>query len=159
MSNPNDYSIGVLIVLLLVFWHMCKHSGGACGASQLELKSAHECHYHHDRSEGISKQPKRNAFVKFQYGNTPTRIGSATGRKYIHSTASGNKAAPTDIVIPNSKTAMRRLFDEAPATYTNRQEGMSQAFADMHLNKQAFQANRNTPSSITSSRGMVHASQ
>ncbi len=163
-SSQNDYSIGVLIVLLLAFWYMCRSSVGSCGrtpSAHTHSCSCTECMNGSLTYPAPAMSDRRAVVTRANYGNTPTRIGSSAGVKYIRTVDSGNKKAPLDVEIPNSKTAMRRLFDEPQvnAGPVSRHEAMSASFADMHINKQTLQTARNNPSSMTSSRGMVHASQ
>ena len=175
VGGQPDFGIGPLIILLLVFWYMCKHSGGSCGNSCGKSCAASKCGgsnhaQHNSHSEcmnGSESYPgraipdKQVSVVRSRYGNTPIRIGSAAGVKYIRTVDTGNKQSPREVEIPNSKTAMRRLYDDVVprGNSVNRQEAMSQSFANMHMGKQYLQNVRSNPTSMTSSRFMVQSSQ
>jgi hypothetical protein len=77
-----NYSICVLIILLLMFWFSCKCIGSN---NQYKLKESMKS--------------------KTTYGDSNIRIGNPQGLSYIYN---NNK----EIMVPNSQTAMRSLFDD-----------------------------------------------
>lgn len=85
-----NYSLGVLIVLLMVFWYLCKCIG------QTNYK------YYYDSKH----TPHKETMVddNFYYGGNQINIGS-----YPSDQCRLNKK--NVIEVPNSKTAMRHLFD------------------------------------------------
>jgi hypothetical protein len=163
-DNQMEYSLGVLIVLLIVFWYMCKTIGG-CSQKNTCGQPVHINHCATESMDGdlsYLKQARSDPGVipvKLKYGNTPLLLGSKDGYKLIRTMPSGDVSNPFNVEVPNSKTAMRRLYDDEPLQPTNRDEAMSSSFADMHILKQTLQTERDTPASVTNTRGMVHASQ
>jgi hypothetical protein len=131
-ENVMNYSLGVLIVLLMVFWFMCKCIGNS-GARM---------------SEGM--QDKQEPAGGFYYGNSPLYLGTPTGTRYI-------KINKKNVVeVPNSKTAMRHLFDdEAYKCQTlDTFEDFDQAPSDIFMAKNAVRdrLKDNRPTSMTATR-------
>jgi hypothetical protein len=132
-----NYSLGVLIVLLMVFWFMCKCIGSSNNQSFYSL----------DRREKMNNMTQGG---EFYYGNSPLYLGTPTGVHYI----TENYKNTTE--VPNSKTAMRHLFDEdaykcqALDTYGD----FDQEPAMMFLNKTSVskQFENRKPKSLTSTR-------
>lgn len=81
-QDDMNYDIAILITLLLIFWYVC------------------QCQ--HSKNTKPRKDPMRNNLL---YGGTPIQIGNPKGLRYVYD---GKK----EVVVPNSQTAMRRLFDE-----------------------------------------------
>jgi len=132
MPGENDelnYSLGVLIVLLMVFWFLCKCIGN-------------------------SSHTERLSNTNLYYGNTPVRIGSTVGVHYI--------AERNGIVeVPNSKTAMRHLFEDdvkrctEKKTEDDEEDETDQGPSTMLLKKNSARESfvNKGPRSLTSTRG------
>jgi hypothetical protein len=84
-NNELNYSLGVLIILLMVFWFVCKCIGNDYKSYYVEPMAVND--------------------VGLYYGNSPIAIGGNYGLPYIRS-------VNNVIEVPNSKTAMRNLYDE-----------------------------------------------
>ena len=134
MSYENDinYSLGVLIVLLMVFWFMCKCIGKPPGRM----------------SEGMCDKKKSSG--SFYYGNSPIYFGTPTCSRYIKI----NKK--NTVEVPNSNTAMRHLFDDdAYKCQTLDTAGdFDQAPADIFMAKNAVRdrLKDRRPTSMTATR-------
>lgn len=99
MSTPDyDYSLGVLIILIMSFWFICKCIGG---------------HQHHMYKRCETMSPG------LYYGNTPFLYGSDRDLGYIRTV--GKK-----VVVPNSKTAMRDLYSEEHTPDSNKESEHSE---------------------------------
>lgn len=83
-DNDINYSLGTLIILLLMFWFTCKCIG------------QNNDHYYNERFTDNTK---------LIYGDSPITLSSST-IPYIRMNATNL------IEVPNSKSAMRHLFDE-----------------------------------------------
>lgn len=133
-NSEINYSLGVLIILIMVFWFVCKCIG------QSNYKSYYE----------KEKMTNMNVDHGFYYGNTPLYLGTPTGINYIRT----NKRNVVE--VPNSMTAMRELYDEEHnrCQTLDTLAGFDQAPAKMTLQKkivrEAFKNRR--PSSMTSTR-------
>lgn len=161
-----EYSIGLLIVMLVVFWYMSWIAGSACRPVRPQCRRkcggvCRECMEGSLRYPGVAHKDNKVIVTNAVYGNSPIRIGSPDGVKYIRLLNELDKTKPSVIEIPNSKTAMRRLFDDSETDYKSQthDENMSQSFSDMHINKKILQNGRNKPSSHTSSRDLIQPSQ
>ena len=82
-----NYSLGVLIILLMMFWFVCKCIGNSSSRSYY--------------TEPMANKTDANLY----YGNSPFAINGNNGLQYIRTTGGV-------INVPNSKTAMRHLYDE-----------------------------------------------
>jgi hypothetical protein len=88
---------------------------------------------------------------RMYYGNTPIRITSNGGLPYIRRTGSG-------LDVPNSKTAMRALYDEQPYNCKSLERGgdLDDKQVNMHMAKQDIgnsgSNSSKIPRSITDSR-------
>jgi len=123
-----NYSIGVLIILLLMFWFVCN-----CSNKKQEPM----------RSGKPIRHPSLN------YGGNPIKIGSDRGLRYIHV----NKK---EVVVPNSKTAMRELFDDNAykCQTLDTLNDFDSRPAQIFLNKRKSEGyiGKKTPRSLTSTR-------
>jgi hypothetical protein len=130
-SNDSElnYNIGVLIILLLMFWFVCNN------IKPTEIK----------RKEPMSHQVNQS----LNYGGNPIKIGSSRGLKYIHSNKNG-------IVVPNSQTSMRELFDNSAykCQSLDTLNDFDSRPAQMFLNKRKSEGyiGKKTPRSLTSTR-------
>jgi hypothetical protein len=134
MSNqiPNqiNYSLGVLIVLLMFFWFTCK----CIGTNQYK-------HLH------VNNLPHKESFSStFSYGNNTDIEFSNSPIPYIRYDYSNNK-----LKIPNSMSAYSHLFDKelikCGIDTTNDNDSSS-----IHMQKKKIEAMYNRPKSITSTR-------
>lgn len=137
MSGENrefNYSLGVLIVLLVVFWTMCK-----CIGNQPQPQ------YNWNRS--YRREPfKSNS--QLLYGNTPISL-SGLPIPYIRM----NKSDIT--LVPNSKSAYRHLsdFDEYIYDVDNKLNSMiDNDPSSMYLKKKRAAYNKKIPNGMTSQR-------
>ena len=124
MGNEFNYSICVLIVLLMFFWFVCKCIG------------PHQCTHNTD--------PKKEFFYSFN--DTNAVQFSDTPIPYIRYDNKTNK-----LKIPNSMTAYTNLFDKDMIKCgidTNNDENLSL----MHMQKKKNETANSRPKSITSTR-------
>ena len=102
-----NYSIGVLIILLMVFWFTCKCAGG-----------------------GVTPKPCKHETMRdnnLYYGNTPIKLGGKWNDIRLYDGR---------VVIPNSKSAMGRLYDNETNTCMPRRKDPDDIQISMHLSKQ-----------------------
>lgn len=123
LNNQVNYSVGLLIILLLVFWHMCKCSN-------------------QPSNNKISCQ--ENYTSNLVYGGAPLTVGGSHTR-IINDGNVGLK-------VPNSMTAMRKLYDEYPQPKT---DGISSQLVDMYIVKQKQRKKDAKPSGLTASRSLI----
>jgi hypothetical protein len=96
MSDPQlNFSIGVLIILLILFWSLANAITPSCTTRKGSAERF-----------GV---PTSN----LTYGNTQMQLGNDRGVRYIYDNINNV------IEVPNSQTAMRKLFDEADFTCEN----------------------------------------
>lgn len=131
-----NYNIGVLIILLLMLWFVCN-----CKKSTTI------------KQREPMAQP---AYQSLKYGGNSIKIGSERGLKYIHTNKDG------DIVVPNSQTAMRELFDESAykCQSLDTLNDFDSRPAQMFLNKRKSEGymSKKTPRSLTSTRNKTYSS-
>ena len=136
MSRENsefNYSLGVLIVLLIVFWTMCK-----CIGNNQPLNN-HPRYY--------SREPfKSNS--QFLYGNTPVAL-SGSPIPYIRM----NKT--NTMLVPNSKSAYRHLTDHDEykcGSDANLDSMIDKELSTLFLKKKRMSDDTNMPRGLTSQR-------
>jgi hypothetical protein len=132
-NNEFNYSLGVLIVLLIVFWTMCK-----CIGNNQPQNNQH-------------RQYRREPFKsnsQFLYGNTPVAL-SGSPIPYIRM----NK---TDtVLVPNSKSAYRHLtdHDEYKCGSDSTLDSMvDKELSTMFLKKKRMSDDTKIPRGLTSQR-------
>jgi hypothetical protein len=136
-NNEFNYSLGVLIVLLIVFWAMCKCIGNNQDPNN------------HHRQRQYQREPfKSNS--RFLYGNTPVAL-SGSPIPYIRM----NK---TDtVLVPNSKSAYRHLTDHDEykcGSDTTLDSMIDKELSTMFLKKKRMSNNTKIPSGLTSQRNL-----
>lgn len=130
MSTPDfDYSLGVLIILLMSFWFTCKCIGG------------HQ-HHSHQKCEGMAPG--------FYYGNTPFLYGSERDIGYI-------RTVKKKVEVPNSKTAMSDLY--SGEDYKPKATGKESEHSDIQVQKQAATVQNKVPVGTTATRQLIQQSQ
>jgi hypothetical protein len=123
-DNNINYSLGTLIILLLMFWFTCKCIG------------QNNDHYY-----------TREKFIddtKLMYGNSPITLSSST-IPYIRMDAKNL------IEVPNSKSAMRHLFDEdmVPCKLDT---SIDDDGSIMHMRKKEIESYKELPRGLTDQR-------
>ena len=129
-----NYSLGVLIVLLIVFWSMCKCIGNGNQYQQYYNKS--------NRCEPF------DGGSRMFYGNTPVSL-SDHPIPYIRLNSDGSMA------VPNSKSAYRHLsdFDEYNNIANNNLDSaIDNDPSTMVLKKKKYANQKKIPNSMTSQR-------
>ena len=127
-----DYSLGVLIVLLMVFWFTCKCIGG------------HGHAHHQNKCEGMTGG--------FYYGNTPFMYGSERDLGYV-------RTIGDHVVVPNSKTAMRNLYTDED--YKSKSSVKEVEYSDIQTQKQKHLVTDKSqiPAGTTATRSLIQQSQ
>lgn len=125
MSGEINYSLSVLIVLMLMFWFMCKCIG-------------RNNEYYYQSQENMIDQ---NEFV---YGDQKATIGNNSAYPYIRN-------RNNVIEVPNSKSAMRRLMSTEiyKCGLTNKIDNEP---STMYIKKKSKEKFINTPTSRTQER-------
>lgn len=126
-----NYSIGVLIILLMVFWFISKCIGN----------SAYHAYY---------TEPMSDTDAGLYYGATPYSIGGSSGLNYIRNVGGVGE-------VPNSKTAMRHLYDEQSykCGSLERSSNTDDRQVAMHLDKQPAVGDSKGPRSKTASHELM----
>jgi hypothetical protein len=136
MPNPNEinYSLGTLIVLLLLFWFVCKcisnplHPGKHINQQQPSIKS--------ETMDGH----------RLLYGGTPINLDNQTNLTYMRLTDGV-------IQVPNSMTSVRRLSSESHNyDIVNDISENDNEFSTMHMKKKHLESMCNQPKSLTAQR-------
>lgn len=124
-----NYSLGILIILLMVFWFVCKCIGN---------------NYRPYYSEPLVEKN-----IGLYYGNSPIAIGGNYRLPYI-------RRVNGVIEAPNSKTAMRHLYDEHAykCGSLERSSDIDDKQTNMHLAKQTPEPFKG-PRSKTDSRELM----
>jgi hypothetical protein len=132
-----NYSLGVLIILLMVFWFTCKCIGNSSDKTQCR--------------DSMSDGPRKHGLY---YGNSPISIGSKYGLNHIIR----NNGV---IEVPNSKTALRHLYDEQSykSGSLERNSNNDDKQVAMHLNKRDMEEDIKGPRSKTSSHELMCGSE
>jgi hypothetical protein len=151
-ANQINYSLGVLIVLLMFFWFTCK----CIGTNQYKHLHVNNCksygnhNLRHDnrnlRHDNRNLQHKESFSPTFSYGNDTDIEFSNSPIPYIRYDYSNNK-----LKIPNSMSAYSHLFDKelikCGIDTANDKDSSS-----MHMQKKKIESIYNRPKSITSTR-------
>lgn len=130
-----NYSLGVLIVLLIVFWSMCKCIG-----------NNHQHPYQHNWGRRRQYEPFSDS--RLLYGNTPVAL-SESPIPYIRMNKSDT------VLIPNSKSAYRHLtdYDEYKCGVDNNLDTqIDNDPSSMFLKKKKIANQKKIPSGMTTQR-------
>jgi hypothetical protein len=132
-----NYSLGILIILLMGFWFICK----CIGNNSYKTKC----------KESMLGGPYKSGLY---YGNSPISIGSKYGINHIIR----NNGV---IEVPNSKTAMRHLYDELAykSASLERNSDNDDKQVAMHLNKRDMKEDIKGPRSKTASHELMCGSE
>lgn len=123
-DNELNYSLGILIVLLLMFWFVCKCIGPNGNVRHEYMKNP-----------------------RLRYANAPINLDYKSNLKYIRMDQNGT------IQVPNSKTSVRHLSDESH-NYASIDTILSKDNepSTMHLMKRGVEKHTNKPRGLTDQR-------
>jgi hypothetical protein len=129
-SDEINYSLGVLIILLLFFWFVCKCIGNPPKNINTQASK---------KSEAMKGQ-------RLRYGGTPINIDNKTNLSYI-------RLDDGVMQVPNSMTSVRRLSSESHnyASVNAISENDNES-STMHMKKKNLESMCNQPKSLTSQR-------
>jgi hypothetical protein len=130
-SDEINYSLCTLIILLLLFWFVCK-----CISSP----------YKHITQQQTSKKSEAMGDHRFRYGGTPINIDDQTNLTYM-------RLNDGVIQVPNSLTSVRRLSDESHnyASVNAISENDNEP-STMYMKKKHLENMCNQPKSLTAQR-------
>ena len=125
--NEINYSLGSLIILLLLFWFVCKCIGTP-------------------KQPAPSRKSESMDGHRLLYGGTPINIDNKSNLTYMRRTDGV-------IQVPNSMTSVRRLASESHnyATMNNISENDNES-STIHMKKKQLENRCNQPKSLTSQR-------
>jgi hypothetical protein len=129
-SDEINYSLGSLIILLVLFWFVCK-----CISNPPYDKHA----THSMKSESMDGK-------KYRYGGSPINIDNQSNLTYMRRTDGV-------IQVPNSMTSVRHLSNESHdyASVENISENDNEP-STMHMKKKNLENKCNQPKSLTAQR-------
>jgi hypothetical protein len=131
-SDEINYSLGALIVLLLLFWFVCK----CIGNPDCTQKSGQSVVANRDGMKGS----------RLRYGGTPIHMDNQTNLTYMRLTDGV-------IQVPNSMTAVRRLSSEshnyAPVNTITETDNEP---STIHMQKKHLESKCGHPRSLTAQR-------
>jgi hypothetical protein len=136
-NNEFNYSLGVLIVLLIMFWSMCKCIGNNQAPNN-----------HHRQRQYRREQFKSNS--QFLYGNTPVAL-SGSPIPYIRMNGTNT------VLVPNSKSSYRHLTDHDEykcGSDENLDSIIDKELSTMFLKKKRMSNSTKIPSGLTSQRNL-----
>ena len=135
-----NYSLGVLIVLLMMFWFTCKCIGNKPQPKvRIVYKPIPQI------KQPMKANPPNVKSGGLIYGGTKIRVGNDNGSSHIQLNNSV-------LEVPNSKTAMRDLMsvDVIKCNVNDRDNELS----SMYLKKKRKENCTSCPKSLTGERGM-----
>lgn len=146
MPHESDvnYSIGVLVILLMMFWFVCK-----CIGKQQNSNYRHRPIIYMRHPPIQLKQPMKDVpNIKsggMIYGGTKIKIGNSDGSSQI-------KLNKGTVEVPNSKTAMRDLMSNDISLSSDSSKDTD--LSTMHMQKKNKEKFKNHPHSLTNERGL-----
>jgi hypothetical protein len=138
-ANEVNYSLGVLIVLLMVFWFICKCVG----------QNNHQHSYRPMRRvQPMYMQPMKDSVPNIKpggmlYGGTKVKIGNTNGSPSI-------QLHNGVMEVPNSKTATRDLMSNE--IYKCNDDHKDNDLSTMYMMKKNKEKFKTPPRSLTSGR-------
>ena len=141
-SHEVNYSLGVLIVLLMVFWFICKCVGqNNHQHSYRPMRRVQPMYMQHTQPMKDSAPNVKSGGML--YGGTKVKIGNTNGSSNIQL----NKGV---MEVPNSKTATRDLMSSE--TYKCNDDNKDNELSTMYMMKKNKEKFKTRPRSLTSGR-------